>query len=163
MTDWLSFAGITGGAGAGLTGLIFIVVGLRFDTIAVSQEFRNRAAQSLTLFLTVTMVAALITVPQAPRAFGIELVLVAFLSAIMLKVLDSAALRAQTTRPNVRLQWALTVFIGCAVVGGLLLLLGARWGMYFYVASAVIGLIGGVNGAWIFLTRAGLEQAAEVK
>lgn len=55
-----------------MTGLTFIVVAFRFDTIAVSVEYRNRAAQTLSLFVTVTVLGALITVPSTPRPSGLR-------------------------------------------------------------------------------------------
>ncbi len=161
MTEWISFAGITGGASAGLTGLTFIVVSFRFDTIAVSQELRNRAAQTLSLFLTLTVVAVLITVPQPLPVFGAELMAVALTSAAVLTRLNTVALREQTTRPSLALRWALALFVGGIAVAGLLEVLGAQWGMYLYVASAIIGLVWGVDGAWTFLTRAGVHTSDE--
>jgi hypothetical protein len=38
---WTTFAATVGGSAAGLT---FIVVAFRFDVVATSQEYRNRAA-----------------------------------------------------------------------------------------------------------------------
>lgn len=161
LTDWTPFAGVSAGASAGLTGLTFLVVAFRFDTIAASQEFRNRAAQTLSLFVAVTVVGVFITVPQSSRALGLELVAVALASAVNLKRLDAAALLEQTTRTSVALQVALGVFVGSMTISGLLLLLGNEWGMYFYVATAVAGLVWGVIGAWTFLTRAGMHQPPE--
>lgn len=154
---WSTFAAVTGGASGALTGLTFLVVAFRFDTIAVSQEYRSRAAQTLTLFFTVTVVAVLITVPQYTQALGIELILIALISAALLKVLDSAARRGQTTRPSAALAFALIVFVVFIAASGLFILLGRDWGMYFYVASATVGLVWGVYGTWIFLTRAGMD------
>lgn len=155
---WTTFAAVTGGASAGLTGLTFIVVAFRFDTIAVSQEYRSRAAQTLSLYLTVTVLAILITVPQPSQALGIEMILVAGVVAVILGSLDSAARRQQTAPTSTALVIALVLFVVMISVSGLLLLLGHEWGLYFYVASAIVGLVWGVNGAWIFLTRAGTES-----
>lgn len=161
MTEWISFAGITGGASAGLTGLTFIVVSFRFDTIAVSLELRSRAAQTLSLFLTLTVVAVLITVPQPLPVFGAELMAVALTSTAVLTRLNTVAMREQTTRASLALRWALALFVGGIAVAGLLEVLGAQWGMYIYVVSAIIGLVWGVDGAWTFLTRAGVKPSAE--
>ena len=49
------------------------------------------------------------------------------------------------------------LFIALLAVSGLLVLIGADWGMFFSVASAIVGLVWGVYGAWIFLTLAGTE------
>ena len=97
---WTTFAATTGGAAAGLTGLMFIVVSFRYDTIATSAEYRNRAAQSLSLFVTVTVTGCLITVPPPLQALGVELFLVGIGSATLLKTLDSAARRGQSGKTN---------------------------------------------------------------
>lgn len=160
---WTTFAAMTGGAAAGLTGLIFIVVAFRFDTIAVSQEYRNRAAQTLSLFSTVTVVSALITVPQYDQALGIEMMLVALISAALLTSLDSAARRGRTSRPSAELVVGQSLFVVGIALSGLLILLNRDWGLYFYVMSAIVGLVWGVYGAWIFLTRAGMAVTTEPK
>ncbi len=157
---WTTFAAVTGGGSGGLASLIFLVVAFRFDTIAVSQEYRSRAAQSLTLFLTITVIAVLLTVPQYSEALGIELMLAALASAALLTSLDSAARQEQTTPTDTALACALTVFVSFIAASGLLTLLGAGWGMYFYAVSAVTGLVSGVYGAWTFLTQAGMAAAA---
>ena len=52
MAKWSTFAVVAGGAAAGVTGLLFVAVSIRIDVIAKSQELRNRAAQTLALFVT---------------------------------------------------------------------------------------------------------------
>jgi uncharacterized membrane protein (DUF441 family) len=116
------------GAGAGLTSLVFLVVAFRFDTIAVSQEYRSRAAQTLALFLTVTVIAVFLTVPQRTQALGIEMMLVAVISGAVLGSLDSAARREQTTKPSVALAFALGLFVTFITLSGLLLVLGKEMG-----------------------------------
>ena len=49
---WDTFAQIIGTAAAALIGLLFVAVSIRIASIARSQELRNRAAQTLTLFGT---------------------------------------------------------------------------------------------------------------
>jgi hypothetical protein len=64
---WGTFATISGGAAAALTGLLFVAVSIRIASVAQSQELRNRAAQTLTLFGTVLIVSVLLAIPgQAP-------------------------------------------------------------------------------------------------
>lgn len=155
---WTTFAATSAGAAAGLTGLTFIVVAIRFDTLAVSQEYRSRAAQTLALYVAVTVAGALITVPQYTRALGVEMLAVALASAAVLTSLDSTARSGLTTRPNAVLRLALTLFVAGIAASGLLLLLGQQWAMYLYASSAVIGIVSGVLGAWTFLTQAGLSS-----
>jgi hypothetical protein len=47
---WATFATISGGAAAALTGLLFVAVSIRITSVAQSRELRNRAAQTLSLF-----------------------------------------------------------------------------------------------------------------
>lgn len=155
---WLTFAGITGGAGGGLTSLTFLVVAFRYDTIAVSQEYRSRAAQTLSLFLTITIVAVLFAVPQPIQALGIELLLVALGSAVTLKFVGSIARKVQTTKPTIAFSVAMIIFVTCIAMCGLLLLLDLDWGRYFYVVSSIVGLTSGIYGSWLFLTQAGREN-----
>ncbi|WP_420593893.1 hypothetical protein [Deinococcus sp.] len=154
---WNPFAALIGGAAAGLTGLIFIVVAFRFDPIAVSQEYRNRAAQTLLLFLTVTVVSALVIVPQPSQALGTEMILAALISAVLLTFLGAAARRGQPTGPSAELLVGQSLFVIGLALSGLLVLLHRDWGLYFYAMSVVVGLVWGVYGAWIFLTRAGVK------
>lgn len=160
---WNTFAATVSGGAAGLTGLMFIVVAFRFETIAASAEYRNRAAQSLTLFLTVMTTGALITIPQVVQALGAELILAGIGSVIVLKTLDSAARQGKPGTSTRELVIALTTFVICMIVGGALLLLDLRMGLYFYAVSAILGLIWGVYGAWTYLTRAGLDQTAKTQ
>ena len=56
MKAWDTFAQIIGTAAAALIGLLFVAVSIRIASIARSQELRNRAAQTLSLFGIVLMV-----------------------------------------------------------------------------------------------------------
>lgn len=156
---WTTFAAISGGASAGLTGLIFIVVGLRFDTIAVSQEHRSRAAQALILFMTSTVIAILIAIPQPMRALGGEMLMAFLLSSTVLKALDSEAKQMQKTLPSLTLMIGLVAFAATLGTSGLLLLLGFLWGMYLYVPSALLALLLGALAGWTFLTKAGVNRS----
>ena len=89
---WSTFAEVCGTASASLIGLLFVAVSIRIDLIAPSQELRNRAAQTLSLFGTVLIVAILIAVPAQPvRALGAELTALAMLTSGLTIVLDRRA------------------------------------------------------------------------
>jgi len=75
---WDTFAVIIGGAAGALVGLLFVSVSIRIDVISASPDFRSRAAETLSLFMTVLLVAALLAIPgQRPWEFGVELVALA--------------------------------------------------------------------------------------
>jgi hypothetical protein len=77
---------------------LFVAVSIRITYIARSQELRNRAARTLSLFGMVLIVAILVAIPrQAYRTFGAELVVLAVIAGIGLHILD---LRAKGDRPR---------------------------------------------------------------
>ena len=63
MADWFTFAVVSGGAGAALLGLLFVAVSIRIEAIASSAELRNRAAQTLGLFLVPVLVGLALALP----------------------------------------------------------------------------------------------------
>ena len=92
MNPWSTFAQVAGTAAASLIGLLFVAVSIRIDFIARSQELRNRAAQTLSLFGTVLLTAILIAVPgQATEVLGAELTALAVIAGGGLFVLDRCA------------------------------------------------------------------------
>ncbi|MGW4083511.1 hypothetical protein ACWEGS_10785 [Streptomyces sp. NPDC004822] len=155
---WTTFAATVGGSAAGLTGLTFIVVAFRFDVVATSQEYRNRAAQTVSLFLTTTVTASLITLPQPTWALGVELLAAAAASATLLSVLDQAARRGTSRHARPTLVVALVAFAAGIATAGAFAATGSTKGLGFYAASSLLGLTWGVYGTWVFLTQAGTDQ-----
>ena len=125
---WTTFAATVGGSAAGLTGLTFIVVAFRFDVVATSQEYRNRAAQTVSLFLTTTVTASLVTLPQPTWALGVELLIAAAASAGLLSVLDHAARRGTSQHARPVLVVALVVFAAGIAAAGLFAIAGLHQG-----------------------------------
>lgn len=92
MEKWGLFATVAGAAAASLTGLLFVAVSIRIGVIAKSQELRNRAAQTLALFVTVLFIAILLSIPdQSYRLLGAELVALALVAGGTLLALDRRA------------------------------------------------------------------------
>jgi hypothetical protein len=157
MEGWQEFAVIIGGAAAALTGLLFVAVSIRLDTIGPSQELRSRAAQTLTLFISVTVLGVLLSIPAQPRwVLGAELVLLALVGGASLLVLDQ---RAEVEHPRLRraLTRASPNIVTMALIGasGILVILGLEWGLYLDVVASVAALIGGVVSAWLFMMKSG--------
>lgn len=162
MEKWSTFTVVAGGAAAGLTGLLFVAVSIRTDVIANSQERRNRAAQTLGLFVTVLFVAILLSIPdQSLRVLGVELVALAVITGGGMLVLDRRARVGPNTRdatahavasildavaPN-----AITSIL--LLVAGLLLIFGLHAGLDVLVLPVVVALAGGVTSAWLLLTK----------
>ena len=157
MEAWDTFAAISGGAAATLTGLLFVAVSIRIASVARSQELRNRAAQTLSLFGTVLIISVLIAIPgRADRTLGAELVVLAVITGAGLHVLDR---RAKGDKSNQAIAPVLeavapnTVTSLLLLAAGIVLVLGAHAGLYVLVGPVLVALVGGVASAWLFLTK----------
>jgi hypothetical protein len=160
--EWSTFAAIAGGAAAALTGLLFVAVSIRIDLIAKSQELRNRAAQTLALFVTVLFITILLSIPdQSYRLLGAELLALAVIAGGAMLALDrrarvdpispgasahAVALILDAVAPN-----ALTAML--LVIAGLLVFFGVHAGLDVLVLPVLVALGGGVVSAWLLLTK----------
>jgi hypothetical protein len=157
LAAWQAFAEITGSAAAALIGLLFVAVSIRIDYIARSQELRNRAAQTLSLFGTVLFVAILIALPgQVYRVLGAELILLAVIAGAGLYLLDRRA-KAQSGNQEIgRLLDAVAPnVVTSSLLGaaGIVLILGVHAGLYVLVAPVLVAFAGGVASTWLLLTK----------
>jgi hypothetical protein len=163
LEDWETFATIAGGAAAGLTGLLFVAVSIRIDIIAKSQELRNRAAQTLALFVTVLFISLLLSIPdQAYRALGVELLVLDAIAGGALLLLDRrASVAASADRSTGLTAIAKTldavspnmITAALLLIAGALLVAEAHAGLFVLVSPVVVALGGGVVSAWLLLTK----------
>lgn len=156
MPAWSDFTVVVGGAAAALMGLLFVAVTLRIDAISRAADLRSRAAQTLTLFAVALVAALLLAVPVQPqRIFGAELIALAVLGGAAMITLNKRAKRVPHQDPIARIldrvgpNITTIVLIGTA---GVCTALDVTWGIYLLVPAALAALIGGVLGAWMFLT-----------
>ncbi len=156
MTEWSDFAVVTGGAAAGLMGLLFVAVTLRIDAIARARDLRSRAAQTLTLFAVALVASILVTVPGQPKwLLGAEVVGLAVLGGAAMLALNRRAQRVPRADPIARIldrvgpNGSTILLVGLA---GLLTASGLTWGIYLLLPAQLAALIGGVVSAWVFLT-----------
>jgi hypothetical protein len=162
LEKWSTFATVAGGAAAGLTGLLFVAVSIRAGVIAKSQELRNRASQTLALFVTVLFIAILLSIPdQSLRVLGIELVALALVLGVGMLVLDrrarvdpdsrDAAAHAVASILEVAAPNGVTSML--LLTAGILLVVGAHSGLDVLVLPVITALAGGVTSAWLLLTK----------
>jgi hypothetical protein len=153
---WHDFGVTIGSLAGALTGLLFVAVSIKSETLAKSVSLRSRAAQTLVLFLTSALASIVLVAPQPGDALGGELVALALLAGTALYVFDRRGGHDQTNRvarfvergsPNT----ITPAFFG---VAGITFLVSAGGGLYWLIPAAVCGLAGGVINAWLFLVRA---------
>src|SRR3954447_2734501 len=148
MDTWHDMGVVTGGAAAALAGLLFVAVTLRIDTIAAARDLRNRAAQTLTLFVTGLVVAIVLVIPdQGERPAGIELIIVAFTSGAVLLVLNHRAKQVAAPSALGRVLEAVSptaVSVVLTIAGGLLAAVGGTRGR----TSWCQGLLPHSSGEW---------------
>jgi hypothetical protein len=77
---WHDFGVTIGSLAGALTGLLFVAVSIKSDTLAKSRSLRSRAAQTLVLFMTSALAAIVLVAPQPGDALGGELVALAAIS-----------------------------------------------------------------------------------
>jgi hypothetical protein len=162
LEKWSTFAEIAGGAAAALLGLLFVAVSIRIGVIARSQELRNRAAQTLALFVTVLFVGILLSIPdQSFRVLAIELVALSAITGVAMLLLDRRA-RAESNERDASARNVASTLDAVApntvtstllLVAGVLLLSGLHAGLDVLVLPVLAALVGGVVNAWLLLTK----------
>jgi hypothetical protein len=157
LKPWDTFAEICGSAAATLTGLLFVAVSIRITFIAKSQELRNRAAQTLSLFGMVLIISILIALPrQTYRTLGAELVVLAVITGTGFYILDRRAKGEKSNQaiaPVLEAVTPTTVTSLLLLAAGIVLVLGVPAGLYVLVGPVIVAVAGGVTSAWLLLTK----------
>jgi hypothetical protein len=152
---WHDFGVTVGGLAGALTGLLFVAVSIKSDTLAKSRSLASRAAQTLVLFMTTALAAVVVVAPQPGGAIAGELIALAALSGVTLYILARRGGHDQTSGvaryvdrapPN-------TITPIFFAVAGVTFLIAAGGGLYWLIPAAVVSLGGGVINAWLFLIR----------
>jgi hypothetical protein len=151
--DWQGFAEMTGGASGALTGLLFVAVSLNASRIAGHKGLRASAAQTLALFLTPLMAAAVLLTPGQPeRAAGAELVVIGLIASWVLVTLkrglpdEELRLIAIFSRRGTNV-----VVMLLFVASGAALIAQAGAGLYLLLPATLVAFVSGVLNAWYFL------------
>ena len=152
---WRDFGVTVAGLAGALTGLLFVAVSLKSETLAGTRSLRSRAAQTLVLFMTAAIAAILLVAPQPGSALGAELLALAAASGTALLIFDRRAGHDQDSGVARYIERASPNMITAVLVGvaGLTFLLKAGGGLYWMIPATLASLVGGVINAWLFLVR----------
>jgi modulator of FtsH protease len=101
--DWHDFATMIGGATGALTGLLFVALSLNASRIAGHTGLRASAAQTLVLFITPLLIAAVLLTPRQPDwVLGVELIAIGSFASFILRRAERLVLpAAAAARPGI--------------------------------------------------------------
>ena len=135
---WHDFGVTIGSLAGALTGLLFVAVSIKSDTLSKSVSLSSRAAQTLVLFMSSALAAIVLVAPQSGDALGGELVGLAAVSGATLYVLDRRGGRDQTSRVARYIERASPNAITQVLFGvaGVTLLVTAGGGLYWLIPAA---------------------------
>jgi hypothetical protein len=153
---WQTFFAAEVGAGASLTGLLFVAVSINLERILSFPKLPARAGETLTLLLLVVVIASLGLAPQSGRALGVEIIACAGGPAAIVLVVQ---LRHGPDDPADPIWWYLTRIATIQIpallflAGGITLALRHGGGLYWMLPATLTAFIGAVYTAWILLVE----------
>ena len=145
---WHDFYLMVGGAGAVLTGLIFVAVSMHLRIVLRDRWHRGRAGSSLLALMSTVLIAVAVLIPgQDLAALGVEVIVIALAS-------PAYSIRGMAhLPPSDRLGRSVELVAGMvgallAVLGGASLIVQAGPGLWLLLPGAAIALGSSVWNAW---------------
>ena len=151
---WHEFFVALAGAGAALTGLLFVAASLNLKQILAYPSLPVRVGETLSIMLSLVLLSVFMLVPgQGRTAAGAEILL---LGVVLTGVLLYWRLRLPRG-PGDPLRWTLVaagIVLAATVpmiIAGVSVLAGSGGGFYWLVPAVVMALVGSVANAWVLL------------
>jgi hypothetical protein len=155
--DWSAFFAAQVGAGAALTGLVFVALSINLKQILSFPGLPSRAAEAIILLMQPVLVGALVLIPgQRLVALGIEVLVVGALTWFQITKMmwqARALLRKQPLfQRSTRIGLAEAATVSQLVAGGMLVA-GVSQGLYVEAGALLMCIIDGVVDAWVLLVE----------
>jgi modulator of FtsH protease len=153
---WHDFFAAQAGAGAALTGLVFVAISINLQSVLTAPAVQGRAVEALTLLVSLLIVGLLALIPeQGETALGIETILCGLtLAAVMIRVGFGADKAGGATRSQYLLRLVLGQFAALPLVGGgIAMVVDAEGALYWLAGSAIAAIFAGMIGAWVLLVE----------
>jgi modulator of FtsH protease len=155
--DWTTFFSALVGAGAALTGLVFVALSINLKQILAFPGLPSRAGEAIILLMEPVIIGAIVLIPgQSLPALGIEILIVGVLTTYQINkmIWNARALHAELPGWQVatRIGFAEAATIPTLVAGGMLLG-GVSQGLYVQAAGLFFCMLDGVLDAWVLLVE----------
>ena len=154
--SWQTFLAAELGAGAALTGLLFVAVSINLERILSFPKLPARAGETLTLLLLVVVITSFGLTPQRTAALAAEVITCAGGTAA---VVLTVQLRHGPDDPADPVWWYLiriaTIQVPALLflVGGITLALRQGGGLYWMLPAVLAAFLGAVYTAWVLLVE----------
>jgi len=153
--DWSDLFVASAGAGAALTGLLFVAVSLNIKEILGNAGLPARALQTLLLLLSTVVDSLVGLIPgQSATALGVELLLLSLVFGgwVLVLAVRMAAHTRQYVHPVFHFGLVMPGTLP-QVVGAVTLLAHSGGGLYWTVGGIVGALLSASINAWVLLVE----------
>jgi modulator of FtsH protease len=155
--DWSTFFAAQVGAGAALTGLVFVALSINLKQILAFPGLPGRAGEAIILLMQPVIIGALALIPgQSLVALGIEIIVVSVLTTYQLNRMIWTARALVVDLPISQMLTRITFAEASTLpmlVAGAMLIAGVSQGLYVEAGALFICILDGVLDAWVLLVE----------
>jgi hypothetical protein len=153
--EWANFFTAELGALAALTGFVVVAISINLARILSYPHLPTRAGEALVGPVGAITATSLVLIPDQPAALlGIELIAIGLVMIIAPIVFQSRTLRLRKEATAVERVMRVATNEGFSltfVIGGAVLFVGGRVGLYWIAAGGVLCIIAVVLSAWVLM------------
>ena len=153
---WANFGVAVTGASAALTGLLFVALSINLRQILRNATLSSRALLALLLLVVPLFSTMLLLVPQSPRAYGVELLVLGALFGAWLGYLCRPSARPAEQPLAARLAGMVApvaVVVTGTLAAGTLLTAGQPAGIYALAVAVLAAFAGALTSTWVLVVE----------